>query len=369
MAKKKKISGIIVYILLALGLGLTLMAPQYPHLIETGYSTALYPWISGTLSRFTGLFSFSVAEILLLPIVAFCLYTAIRGLKALIKNPRHVIRTLPRFCAKVVLLLVLMYTGFNMLWGLNYSRLSFGEISGLHAEPSTKEELAALAESLVHHANRLRAQVKENDKGVMRLDTSPQQMLARADEGYKIAATVYPVLEGKYGPPKGVILSRYWSFTGTCGMYFVFTGEANVNMDIPPLLLPATTTHEMAHQRGFAREDEANYLAYLACSLHPDVDFQYSGTVSALIHTMNALYSADTEAYIEIRSQYCAGLNRDLQDWQEYWARFKGPVERMSSGLNDAYLKVNRQEDGIQSYGRMVDLLLAEFRQDKPGEP
>jgi len=82
----------------------------------------------------------------------------------------------------------------------------------------------------------------------------------------------------------------------------------------------------------------------------------------ALINTMNALYRYDIDAYKEVRSQYSEGVNRDMQDWREYWVKFEGPVERVSNSVNDSFLKAHRQQDGVHSYGRMVDLLLAEFR-------
>ena len=142
---------------------------------------------------------------------------------------------LPSGIGKIALILVLIYVGFYMLWGLNYSRLSFAEISGLPVEPAAVEELTELALALTEKANSLRAQVAENDRGVMTLSSGIRQMFAQAETGYQRAAEFYPELGGKYGPPKGVFLSRYWSYTGISGMYFPFTAEANVNIDIPIL--------------------------------------------------------------------------------------------------------------------------------------
>jgi uncharacterized membrane protein len=368
-AKKKRIVSIFIFVLIALGLILTFAAPRFPVLIEAGYSTSFYKWLSGPVSRFTGLVPFSVAEFIMVGVGLFCLVQIIRGVIALIKKPKQTLRSSLKSIGKLVFVLVLLYVGFYMLWGLNYSRLSFADITGLPVEKASVKELTALAQSLTNRANALRVKVVEDERGVMTLSSSSRQMFARADTGYQRAAVIYPELGGKFGQPKGVFLSHCWSYTGTSGMYFPFTAEANVNTDMPHLMQPATATHEMAHQRGFAREDEANYLAYLACSLHPDVDFQYSGTVSALLHTMNALYREDIEAYKAVRKQYCDGLNRDLLDWSEYWAKFEGPVERVSTNVNDSYLKANRQQDGVKSYGRMVDLLLAEFRQAQKERP
>lgn len=363
--RQLKRSNLIMYALIVLGLILSLSAPRIPRLIEGGYSRSLYRWLSGPLSRLTGIFPFSLAETLTVGLVLIGLFRLVALVRRLRKAPGNTVRKIPRALGRLALALVVVWVAFNMLWGLNYSRLPFADIAGLPVQPGTAAELKELALYLTERANDLRANVSEDDRGVMMLADGVRGALARADRGFALAAKIYPALGGLYGRPKGVLLSRLWSYTGITGMYFPFTAEANVNIDIPHFMLPATAAHEMAHQRGFAREDEANFLAYFACSLHPDADFQYSGTMLALLNTMSALYRADPDAYAEVRELYSPGLNRDLRDWAEYWRRHEGPVERASNKINDSYLKANRQPDGVQSYGRMVDLLLAMYRQGK----
>lgn len=36
----------------------------------------------------------------------------------------------------------------------------------------------------------------------------------------------------------------------------------------------------------------------------------------------------------------------------------------MSDKVNDTYLKANKQTDGVESYDRMVDLLMAEYLEE-----
>lgn len=248
---------------------------------------------------------------------------------------------------------------------MNYCRLPFAELAGLPVEPSPLAELAELYAELVDQTNALRRLVEEDAAGVMRLANGKQDALRRAPCGYEAAAARYPYLGGDYGRPKGVMLSHPWSYTGTAGMYFPFTAEANVNLAMPDWPIPFTACHEMAHQRGFAREDEANFIAWLVCTAHPDPDFQYSGTLSAMIRVGSQLRQRDAARYQEITSGIDAAVRRDLAALQEFWSRYSGVVEQVSRQVNDAYLKANRQRDGIQSYGRMVDLLLAQRRLGK----
>lgn len=361
--KSKRVAQLIVYSLLLLGIVFSLFAPQFSQLIESGYSTKLYYWTIRPYSLLTGLFPFSLAELTVVGTIAFIIYQAGRVIIMFFnKNRKDFGKGLLRKSARLALVLAFGYLVFNLMWGFNYSRKTFAEISGLPVEPVSINELAELALHLTHRANELRGQVATDDRDVMTLPNGIQDMFNRAPLGYERVAEIYPELGGRYGRPKGVMLSHYWSYTGISGVFFPFTAEANVNIKVPHFMLPATTSHEMAHQRGFAREDEANYIAYLTCALHPDADFQYSGVMFALTLTMNTLHRYDRETWSEIKIQYSEEVNHDLRDWQDYLERYDGSVKQISNSVNNTYLKANRQEDGVHSYGRMVDLLLAEFR-------
>ena len=138
-------------------------------------------------------------------------------------------------------------------------------------------------------------------------------------------------------------------------------------MDNPFFMVPWTMAHELAHQCGFMREDEANFIAYLACKESDDALMRYSGLLLAYDNAMGALRSADPERAAEIASGLAEPVRRDLAERAKHWAQYEGPVQDVSNAANDAYLKANNQSDGMQSYGRMVDLLLAEQRAEENG--
>ena len=145
-------------------------------------------------------------------------------------------------------------------------------------------------------------------------------------------------------------------------MFFPFTMESNINVDNPFSTVPWTMAHELAHQCGFMREDEANFIAYLACKESDDALMRYSGLLLAYDNATAALRKADPEAATQISAGLAPSVQRDLAERAEHWAQYEGPVQEASNAANDAYLKANNQSDGMRSYGRMVDLLLAEQR-------
>jgi hypothetical protein len=267
------------------------------------------------------------------------------------------------YITNILVIVSIAFFLFLCVWGLNYYRMPFADIAGLEVKPASAAELENVCKALIERANALRASVNTDGAGNMNIPGNSLDVLKSCYKGYEVIVYRYPELAGSYGDPKPILLSKLMNYTGICGVYFPFTGEANVNVSLPDSILPSTAAHEMAHQRGFSREDEANYISYLACTAHPDVNFKYSGVLLALTNSMNALYRIDPSSFMSLSENYSEGIRYDLAEINEFWEQYEGPVERTSDKINDKYLKANNQKDGVESYGRMVDLLIAEHRQ------
>jgi hypothetical protein len=358
MRNKLKLS-----LLIPLGIILIYISSGKPELVEKFYSGGIYRPIGIVLSKAAGVLPFSIAEptVILVP-AAFIIYTA-RVLVKTISRRGADVTPLLKYSANILVIISIVFFSFIGLWGMNYYRMPFASIAGLEIQPASVKDLGNLCNALIERANTLRSSVGVDPKGNVDIPGSTRDILKNCYKGYEAIADMYPELAGSYGDPKPVLLSRLMSYTGICGVYFPFTGEANVNVSIPESTLPSTASHEMAHQRGFSREDEANYISYLACTAHPDANYKYSGILLALTNSMNALYKNDQELFKKLSENYSEGVRHDLKEINEYWARYEGPVERTSDKINDTYLKANNQKDGVKSYGRMVDLLIAEYRQ------
>ncbi|MDP4146352.1 MAG: DUF3810 domain-containing protein [Bacillota bacterium] len=358
MFNKLKIRCIIILIV-PITFFINLLLKHSPALVERYYSNGINKSMIEALSSITGIFSISVGEFLLV-ILLFILVLLVIMFIISIKKGGSLNAAL-----NIISYAAILYIFFMFLWGFNYDRLPFDKIAGLKIEKSSSRELYILCDNLISKANAIRGSLRENSKGIVIMKGDYTNIFYREKKGYEKASRIFSVLSGNYGSPKPILLSEKMTYTGITGIYMPYTGEANVNINNVDFMLPVTAAHEMAHQRGFAREDEANYIAYLCCSMHPDLDFQYSGIMLALIHSMNALAKDDIKACRELSSKYSEGVRRDLMYNREFWSKYEGKIERISSKINNNYLKANGQKEGIKSYGRMVDLLLAEYRAKK----
>lgn len=313
------------------------------------------------LGRLFGIFPFSVAELLLYLLIILVVVWLVTQCVGLVRKPEKMQRFF-QMLATIGCLAGIGYFAFTILCGLNYHRVTFADQCGLEVRPSSAEELAEVYYELVVEANEARHMVRENERQVMTLANSPYQAAKQAPAAIKSIAEDYPVLGGYTPRAKPVLASRGMSWTDITGIYIPFTFEGNVNVDAPEYQLPFTMVHELAHYKGFMREDEANFIAYLACRESDDPEFVYSGLALAVIHCGNALYATDPELYFQVNDVLSPKIALDFADGAAYWRQFEGPVAEVASKMNDSYLKSNRQTDGVRSYGRMVDLVMAEYR-------
>lgn len=337
--------------------------PNITENYEVYYAASVNKWANGLLSLLTGAIKYSLGEFI------FYAHVAAAPIIALILIIKLFRGGFFKSVLRILQYASILYILFMTFWGFNYGRQSISVTMDFEVREYSKEELKLLTEHLIEEANRLRLFQLENAEGVMMTPSDYRDVFARAHKGYDAIGSEVKALSGIFGKPKAVLASELMLYTGITGVYFPFTAEANVNVAIPDLLLPATTLHEMAHQRGIAPEDEANFVAYITALAHPDKDFNYSGTVLALIHSMNALYRKDAAIAMTLRETYSEGLSRDMVHYSSFWRQYEGKTNEVADKVNDTYLKANRQEDGIQSYGRMVDLLLGHYLSQKNMNP
>lgn len=354
-------------LLLPLSGALVLAARRNPALTEKWYSGGLYPLLAKSVGRITSLLPFSLMELLLCTLAVSALVMLVmcivRTAKAAMHRGAPVRTDWKALLERLVKLVCCILFLFVILCGLNYYRPEFAVFSGLTLRESTVQELAALCADLARRAGDLRENMGLDENESLVLAGSYSELAVEARTAIGLLAEDYSVLPELPIKPKPVINSWAMSMMQITGVFTPFTYEANVNIAAPDYTIPATMCHELAHTRGFMREDEANFIAYLACQKSDSALFRYSGVMLALVHSMNRLYSADLNAYLQVSGQFSEGVRRDFAYNNAYWARYEGPVAEISNAVNDTYLKVNNQTDGVHSYGRMVDLLLADYRE------
>ncbi len=350
---------LLLLLLFPLGLLLNIGFKLSPYTWESFYSLCLNKGFIQALSLIFGIIPFSVFEWLIYGVICALIFYLCYVLFKCIQTPSKCFVLIGHSLLNLTVSCAVIFICFTAFWGLNYHRPRFNITYDMPILSYEPEELGQLYGHLLKLASTRRQLLPEDEEGLMTTTGDFKSISTRAQLGFDAAATDFPSLAGRYGNAKPILASRALNYTGITGIYSPFTGEPNVNTSVPVVTLPATTCHEMAHQRGYGFENECNFIAYITCLAHPDTDFQYSGLIMAISYISNALARIDFELLKTLNDAMDPKVYADLVSINAFWDQYKGEIQQVSEEINDSYLKFNGVTDGTASYGEMVELLLA----------
>ena len=333
------------------------------------YAEHIFPLWVNTYGRLTSLLSFSVGEVLIIFGVVFLLFTVLILLPVLMLafvKHRKKIGRIYLFTYGWIFAFILTVQTLNCF--ILYHCSPFGEVYDIPTNEHTDAQLIEIAEILAQRTNELSYEVKRDDEGHFVLTADLEK---EAQEALKNISDEFPRLGGYYVTPKKIKNSFFMSQQYLMGIYFPFTMEANYNQEMYEVNLPETVTHELVHTKGFMPEDEANFIAFLACARSDNKDFNYSGYLSTLKYVLGKVgeycgEEKEDELYDMLNDNVwldITGNRKYLDDVQESDEGLfdSKEVAEISDKAMETSLKLNGVEDGKKSYGRMVDLLLGYY--------
>ena len=349
-------------VLLPVTLGLQGYLRLHPQVTESLYSRRIYPVISAVISPLFGLVPFSAAEALATLLALWIVWVIARSIVgAFRRGPVMLLHGGLKLAGAASLLFFLFYA----MWGFNYYREPLAENMHYRQGTPTASELSALLGDEVAQINAIVPQLSYGSNGQSTYDGGFAGMRMQANAGYGwLTAGEKPserLIDRVSATPKALYPSGRLAYTGIEGIFIPFTYEPTVNTDYPLFVLPFTLSHEIAHFKGFAREDEANFLAYMACLSNPDIYYRYSGHMNALMYLSNALYAADKSQWQQQMQPLDKRAAADLQAYNEYVTRHEGKVDEISNQINDRYLR-SQGQSGVISYDEFVVLLADRYR-------
>ena len=327
------------------------------------------------LGRISSAYPLSLMEILIIIAIVWVIYYIIKTIRLSSRRSDKLIIISRRL---IIFVTVLMYIWSMQIWLWNsgYFAPGFAERNGFRRQGVTAAQLADVTRHFARRANELAPQVRRDETG--RVIEDRGELFDVSVYVFNNIAEEFPCLDGRLFRPKPMLFSRLMSRTGYTGVFFAITGEANINTRMPIFLMPTTIAHEHAHMLGVFAEDEANFVAVLASITSGIPAFKYAGYLFGLMHLMRPLSTADPEAWREINESLSREVSHDWQENFEFWQSQRtvdtgigfvdtaltnlGRVTRETvNNVYDSFLRANRQELGLQSYGAVVDLLVEYF--------
>jgi hypothetical protein len=350
----------------ALSVLVTVMTYFHPW-IEDVYSIKIYPYIALVQRTLTGWLPFSIGDILYLVVGVWLFIKIVKTIIATAKRKITRKKTLQR-TFKLVRFIMWVYIVFNLVWGWNYHRKGLDHQLQLPTGKYSSSELKQLLDEVIIRMNENRLQLSGDT--IMPLQNF-QQMKAGATESYRQAAVTFPFLKYTNASIKKSMYSKAAQYLGFTGYYNPFTGEAQLRTRIPEVMKPFILCHEIGHQVGYAKENEASFAGYLAASSSGDPYFRYSVYLDLYNSVRSKLVfvsfdEGDTtvlQTFKDYNKKLDTLVRFDRRKIREYFRNNQTVFsEQMSSvvmSMYGQYLRANKQEAGLKSYDDVVSLLIA----------
>lgn len=324
-----------------------------PEFIESYYSNGMYQFTSKLLRYAFGWLPFSFGDL-------FYAFAIIYMTRWIYKNKRRYLKDTKRWFAEVFSFIAIIYFSFHVFWGMNYYRLPLNESLNIEKEYTT-EQLVAITKRLINTTNSIHQEITNNDSLKVIMPFTKGEMLKMAPDGYAILEQDFPHLKYEPRSIKKSIFSLPLTYMGFSGYLNPLTNEAHVDALIPAYKFPTTLCHEIAHQLGYAAENEANFIGCLAAIHNPNIYFEYSGYAFALRHCVNEVYNREPKLFKQLVETINKGVRDNYKEVRDFWDSYKNPTEPLFKTTYNAYLEANAQEGGMESYSYVVALIVNYF--------
>ena len=325
--------------------------------VEDFYSTKAYIVFSSFLRIVFGWIPFSVGDILYLVVIVWFIWKLWRFSAKLFRrklNRKWFVNT----AYKLLIIGMFVYIIFNIFWGINYNRKDISAQLNLQVSKSDTTYLKTIASLLL-------GKVNESKKALVyqhAVYPGNNELFKRAITCYGQTQKLYPFLSYNPNSVKASMFGFFGNYFGFTGYYNPFTGEAQVNTKVPQFILPYTTMHEIAHQLGYAKEEEANFVGYLAATSSTDTLFHYSTYLDLFVYANRQLYFVDSVAAKDLAKQLLPEVKEDIKEWREFLRRHKNPLEPVIRWAYGNYLRANQQPKGMTSYDEVIADLIAFYK-------
>ena len=347
----------IIYALAALCAILYICFICFPEFSDI-FNRYVSPFVRGFLATLTGWIPFSLAEFLLLMVPFIVIAIVVFGLKRYSSSWRDVLI----LSLTILSVAAYVFSTFTLGFVPAYRGSRLDKKLGLNKQPVSAEELRDTTYAVLEELTAIESEIGFKSDGFSVMPYSYEELNDKLMDAYDVACEKYDFIPKLHSRVKRVMLSEPMTYTHISGVYTFFTGEANINTNFPDYTLPYTAAHELAHQRGIAREDEANFVAFLVCKESDDVYIRYSAYLNMYEYLRNALYAANPDYYTETYYSVPVNCRKEMTAYSKFFDKYReNVIEEVSETVNDTFLTINGTE-GTRSYGMVVDLAVAYYK-------
>lgn len=337
---------------------LMLLVAANPNWVEKYYTNGLYFYFSKLLRIIFGWLPFSMGDVFYAAVSICIIRWMVRHLKILRHEGFSFLWT-KNFFAEIVFFLLSAVVIFYSFWGLNYSRIGIAANMHLQETKYVPNDLDTLVSALQIKLNEYAAQMQPQNRDSF---NTKKKLFAGTTAAYSFASKQLPFLHYSNPSIKPSLYSYLGNYLGFQGYYNPFSGEAQVNTTVPPAILPFVTAHEVAHQLGYGKESEANFVGFIVAKQYPALAFKYAAYFSMYNYSVGELWYRDSIKANTYYEKLHPQVKKDIKAYRDFYQKYKNPIEPLITWLYGNFLKVNNQPKGNESYSEVVTWLIAYYK-------
>lgn len=292
----------------------------------------------------SSLFPFSIGDVLYIVLFIALVYSLVLRFRKK-KQP----------LLKLLVGVNIFYFIYQSFWGMTYFQPPI--INLLPKEEPSINEAKTLAIKYLNLCKESRMQVSEDSNRVFKIKNLSIVTSEILNQQRQLPLGLNSKITTDISNFKPSIFSFIMNDTGILGYYNPFSAEAQYNPNLPDTYLPFTLAHESAHQLGYAREQEANFIGYLIGINSDNTELKYSTQYFVLKSLLNSLVDAEPQFVEKILSEYSDGMKRDRAYEKDFINKHTGLVSDFFGLTNHLFLKSNQQE-GRVTYSYFIELLI-----------
>ncbi|MFI5130359.1 MAG: DUF3810 domain-containing protein [Chitinophagales bacterium] len=330
----------------------------YPDWVEDNYTYGIYPVISKVQRFLFGWIPFSIGDLFYAFLILVVIFRTFRFFKLVFKK-RLTRQYFASGLQQAIFFFLFVYVFFNLLWGLNYNRRGIAQQLGLNVKKYSLADLDTLTSVI---------QIRLNEYAVF-VTGEQRDSLNRKRKLFKESSAAYQTAAGKFSflryQPRSIkpsLFSYLGNYLGFQGYYNPFSGEGQVNTTVPRCLEPFVTAHEIGHQVGYARENEANFVAFLACHTSSSAGLKYSMYFDIYSYAIREVGKRDTLLARDYNQKLHPQVTADIKELRDFFRQYKNPVEPIIMWGYGHFLKANNQPAGKETYNEVISWLIAYYK-------
>jgi hypothetical protein len=324
--------------------------------VENYYTYGIYPVISKFFRLIFGWTPFSIGDILYAAAFIYLLFKIWKLIRLLFQ------KKLKKYLSWIVFrkylkLVLWIYIIFNLFWGLNYDRQGIAKQLQLEVKAYNAEELFSLAKLLQQRLNTYALQIDSLNR--LRFDKD-RILFRQGIEDYQNCKGQYPFLKYSFPSIKASLYGKSGKYFGYTGYYNPFTAEAQLKTSIPVFMKPFVLNHEIAHQLGYAKENEASFVSFLICKNSNAIEVRYAAYYELFFDAFyQFLPTKNVEHSISLIKNLDPRVLKDKKEEAIYHKRNRNFVAPIMTEAYDKYLKLNSQPKGMATYNEVIAWLIA----------